>query len=474
MLYCPFCKSPIEKFWSYCHNCNKPLISNLEKDLIINEEISSNESLFYDIESQNDYNQYIIEDDKTDQELQEIEKELSHSEKSGKNMGVRLLKKASLFYKKRDFHSTLKNLKLALQNFEDENDLLNIAICHNELGLINEEMGYFDQAIYHFDRTLKILEQSEEKIKLIQVLNNIGNVYYLLNDLENSYNNYQKALNLAENEKLEQETIKTSSNLVEILFPLKDYDRIIRILKNNLDYFSNHKDVYGTILTLIKFGKAYYYLGEQHYDQSYQYLNDAIILIKKIESQVSSILKARLEWECFLYIAKLNVLWDNDNEAENYLLKSLETIRTYEIQDHINEALVLDNLARFYLIKGEDEKAIDYFSYAIDIYKKYGNEIKIAEIKKEIANIYHEFLQDIEKAKKFYEEALEIYEAESYFKESAEILDNFGEIYKSEQNIPLAILSFKKAMQYYSEIKDESNKLLIMNKINSISNNTLN
>ncbi len=477
MLYCPFCKSPIEKYWSYCHNCNKPLISNLEKDLIINDEFPSTESLFYNTVAKKEngnHDDYIIEDSDIDDELGEIEKKLSYSEKSGKDMGSILLNKASLFYKKRDFHSAIKNLKLALQNFEEVNDLLNIAICQNELGLINEEIGYFDQAIYHFDRTIKILEQSEDKRKLIQVLNNIGNVYYLLNDLENSYNNYQKALNLAENEKLEQEAVKTSSNLVETLFCLKDYDRIIRILKNNLDYFSNHKDVYGTILTLIKFGKVYYYIGELHYDQAYQYLNDAIALIKNIESQISTVLKARLEWECYLYIAKLHILWDHDIEAENYFLKSLETIRNYEIQDHINEALVLDNLAKFYTIKGEDEKAIDYFTYAMDIYKKYGNEIKVAEIEKEIARIYHEFLQDSTRAIKFYEEALEIYETEEYFKESAEIFDKIGEIYKMEQNIPLALLSFKKALKYYSEINDEINKSLISQKIEAITNKTIN
>jgi tetratricopeptide (TPR) repeat protein len=89
-------------------------------------------------------------------------------------------------------------------------------------------------------------------------------------------------------------------------------------------------------------------------------------------------------------------------------------------------------------------------------------------MKKEIAKIYHEFIQDHEKARKFYDEALEIYENENHLKESADILNNLGEIYKNEQNIALALTSFKKAMQYYSEIKDESNKLILSQKVDSL------
>ncbi|MFW9952440.1 MAG: tetratricopeptide repeat protein, partial [Candidatus Thorarchaeota archaeon] len=336
------------------------------------------------------------------------------------------------------------------------------------LGLINEEVGYYDQAIYHFDSAINILDLLGDNQKLVQVFNNIGNVYNILNDLEQSYNYYQKALNLAENENLELEAVKTSSNLVEVLFSLKDYDRILRILKNNLDFFSANHDLYGTVLTLLKFGKVYYHLGEGYYDQAHNYLNDTLALIKRIDAQLSRATKARLEWECFLYIAKLNILWDNDNEAEDYLLKSLEIIRTYEIQDHINEALVLENIANFHSIKGDDKKAIEYFMLAIEIYTKYGNKVKIAEIQKEIGTIFKEYIQDIEKAKTFFESALEIYEAEHYFKQSATILQILGDIFTKENNLDLAKTFYEKASKYYSEINDEYNNSIITQKLKSL------
>jgi len=115
---CPFCKEPIESSWTYCRNCNKPLITNIDDDL--------NKRLFspyngvsyhsndFEEEEEDYYDTNIIEDESIDQELTELEDQLTESEKLGKDMGNLLLKKASLFYKKRDFPKALKNLELRI------------------------------------------------------------------------------------------------------------------------------------------------------------------------------------------------------------------------------------------------------------------------------------------------------------------------------------------------------------------------
>ena len=188
MKYCPFCKKPIEQYWSYCRNCNKPLITNLDNELSKRVRATHDEALFYtnNFEEEDYYDINILKDEVVERELSELENQLAESERFGKNMGALLLKKASLFYKKRDFPNALKNLELALENFLDEKEFLNAVICHNELGLIHEETGFFDQAIYHFDRALIILEDLKDDQKKVQVLNNLGNVYYLINDLKSS------------------------------------------------------------------------------------------------------------------------------------------------------------------------------------------------------------------------------------------------------------------------------------------------
>ena len=467
MIYCPFCKKPIERHWTYCRNCNKPLITNLDNELNIR--ASHDESSFYNNSFEEDYYDInILDDEVIERELNELEDQLAESERLGENMGDLLIKKASLFYKKRDFPNALKNLELALENFLDEKEFLNTVICHNELGLIHEETGFFDQAIYHFDRALIILEDLEDIQKKIQVLNNLGNVYYLINDLKNSYKYYQKALNLTEKENLELEAIKTSSNLVEILISLKDYDRVTKILKNNLEFFTKTNDVYGVIQTRIKYGKLYYYLGEDYYDQSYQSFTNVLELVDTIKNQISIFIKKKLEWESFLYLGKLHLLWDNDSEAENYLLNSLEAIRTFGVRENIKEGVVLETIAKYYSLKGEDDKAIEHYSYSIDIYQKFGDKLKTAEMRYEIAKIFQNYIQNEQKAIQYYEEALEIFESFNKLKKIAEIRNNLGDIYVSKELFDLALSNFITAKQFYAELEDEYNKNLVLGKINSL------
>ena len=241
MKICPYCHETIVDDYPYCPHCNKPLISNLGS-------IDNRKSSYQDIdpkisisgiEDENDlYEDIIIRDEQIEQDIQKINEVLESKEILGDPIpGSLFLKKSSLYYKKRDLPNALKNLELALKNFEDDEDIMQIAICHNEIGLIQEDNGFFDQAIYHFNRSLEILKNINDNKKVIKILNNLGNVYYLLKDLEHSYEFYQEALNLSRQEESIYEEIKSSSNLVEVLYLLKEYDRIKRILARNAEFF---------------------------------------------------------------------------------------------------------------------------------------------------------------------------------------------------------------------------------------------
>lgn len=217
----------------------------------------------------------------------------------------------------------------------------------------------------------------------------------------------------------------------------------------------------------------YYYLGEDYYDQSYKCLTSVVELIDTIKNQISLITRKKLEWECFLYLGHLYSLWDNDLEAEDYFLKSLEAVRTFEVQENIKEGIVLEAIAEFYSLKGEDGKAIDYYSYSKDIYQKFGDKSKIGEMKYHVANIFQNYIQDEQKAILYYEEALEIFENLNNAKMAAEILNKLGDIYVSKQMFEHALDTFERAKQYYAEIEDEPNRNIVNEKMNSLKDNDL-
>ena len=474
MKKCPYCQSPVEDNWFYCKSCEKPLISNLQ-DVLHRSLKNSYDELdfpYIDLETEEEvYDNTIIQDEEIDRMIQEVDDKLSSKELLGEPIpGSLLIEKSSLYYKKRDFTNALKNLELALINFKEENEMLNIAICHNEIGLIQEDIGFFDQAIYHFNRSLEILKDLNETEKVIKILNNLGNIYFVIKDLEHSNEYYQEAIKLSKQENLFYEEIKSSSNLIEVLYLLKDYERIKRILARNVEFFKEHDDYYGIIQSDIKYGKLFYLIGED-YDLAYEHLNSALELISRAKEKISIYVKSKLEWECYFYLAKLYILWNNSPKAENLLLKSLEAVRIFEIGDNINEGEILENLAELYLTKGEIERAIEYYNLSSEIFYKFGYDYKNAELKFKVGKIFLEFIENNVEAINHFEEALNIYEDKGYVKEAAIVLHKMGDIYLNRGLKDLALKNFDNARTHYKELHDEYNVNLLDEKIKSITKN---
>ena len=83
MKICPYCSQLIEDNHPYCPNCNKPLISNLEKsvDKNVNLESSESDPFSFDVDEQDEiYEETIIKDDEIDRKIQEIDEVLERNE----------------------------------------------------------------------------------------------------------------------------------------------------------------------------------------------------------------------------------------------------------------------------------------------------------------------------------------------------------------------------------------------------------
>ncbi|MFX1340248.1 MAG: tetratricopeptide repeat protein [Promethearchaeota archaeon] len=467
MKNCPYCKKPLQEHWSYCHHCNKPLIVDLQNQEVLdvvspysNSDLKANVRLY-------DFN--LINMNEIDSDIQKIDNLIENKIKKGEQIDILLFEKSGLLFSKKDYSLALKTLENALYIFNQDNDLLNMAIAHNEIGLIQEELGYFENSIYHFEKSIEILSKINDFDKLIKVYNNLANVYYLIKDIEHSYEYYDKALKLAERLNIIKEEIKTSSNLVDILFLLKEYDKIDKILKRNLEYFSQMEDPYGTIITLTKIGKLNYFLGPQNFNSSFQSLLEALEMINKIKigKSFSTENKAKLEWEVLLYFGKLNLLQNKYKEAENYFFKSLESLRISEVEtSHVDESIVLESLANLFEAKAEYKNSIDYYKLAGEIYYKFGDDLSYAESKYKIAQLYMKF--DDSESIRYFEEALDIFKELNYLKKIAEIMHELGDIYANKGLIDLAISYFEKAKRYYVELNDEYNITLLTEKIKSL------
>ncbi|TFG05110.1 MAG: tetratricopeptide repeat protein [Promethearchaeota archaeon] len=483
MHFCPYCKKTVRSEWSYCHHCNKPLIVNLKENLnhdspkdLINESAYFHEDLYSsnaNLKADSSLFDHGIIEESLNSRLEKIDEEIETKLSQGKSIGNLLLEKSSLFYLNRDYETCLKILETALNNFIAENDDLNSAITFNEIGLIQEDLGFFDNAIYNFEKALEFLINLKDHIKLIKVYNNLANVYRLLNDLEYSYEYYEKALRVAENENYISEEIKTSSNLVEILFLMGDFDKIERILRRNLEYFNSIADPYGMVITLSKLGKLNYLLGPSKYKTALKFFKESLELTGNIEigDHFTHRNKGSLEWESLLYLGKIKLSWKIYEEAKIYLLKSLEAMRNIkEDNDYIEEGIVLENLGILFEKVNDKNRSIQYYKLAADLYYRFGEDAKQADIKTKIARIYLNDKGDGNEAINYLEEALDIYRDLNYMKESAEILEKLGDVYANQNSTDIAISYFQEAKHYYGELLDNDKVKFLDSKIKLIMN----
>ncbi|MHA1724469.1 MAG: tetratricopeptide repeat protein [Promethearchaeota archaeon] len=472
MKHCPYCKRLINLDDIYCPYCNKPLITRINRkncSFIKEQNALTNESLIPDLYwEEKEINFNLRESVEIDEKIKEIDSLIEKKTNEGESIGELLLEKSSLYYKKRDLETTVKILKFALDNYNQENNHLKCAIVHNELGIIFEEMGFFDQAIFHFNYSLEILKDINDVEKIIQVSNNLANVFFLLEEIDKAHEYYNKALELSRKHAFLSFEIKISSNLIDVLFKLKEYERIKSILERNLSYFENENDFFGIINTRMKLGKLYFEQGKKYFDKALEELHATLTLIDKIDDK-SSIIKAQLAWECYFLLGMINSELKNFGEAENFLFRSLEAVRTFNIGEYIKEARILQALGKFYKKKKDFNKAIEYYELAGEILYKYGNDLQHADVLFKIGDIYLLDLKNSLKAIDYYNKALEIYEKKNHLKKSAETLNTLGEIYLNI-SIDLSITYFEKAKNYYSELLDDYNVRLLTEKIKSLIN----
>ena len=179
MRECPYCRNLLKDHWSYCHFCNKPLLTNLQDQSNITDETFNynNREYSYDLPYSNSelnnkqslFEFNLIKEEEIDFEIQKIDNEIDRKVKIGESIGELLLEKASLYNLKKEYSIALETLENALNYFQEINDILNSAITHNEIGLIQEDLGFYDNSIYNFEKSIENLRKINENVKLTKV-----------------------------------------------------------------------------------------------------------------------------------------------------------------------------------------------------------------------------------------------------------------------------------------------------------------
>jgi Tfp pilus assembly protein PilF len=234
------------------------------------------------------------------------------------------------YYAIGEFKLALKHMKKAESLTSDKEDLMDI---YNQIGLIYEKMGYLDDALFYYNRSLSLARDLGNKSMQASVLNNIGAIYYYKGELDKALGYYEESLRLKTDEK---EKATTYNNIANIYDKKGDYQKAVEYLQKAIEIGERYGDYHGASMWKLNLGDTY----------------------RKMKDY---------------------------GKAEKYILEGLEGVR--KVGDKYWEAAGYKYLGWLYIDKGDKKTAKDYLTRAYNLYKSIGAEEKAKDVLSDIREL---------------------------------------------------------------------------------------
>jgi tetratricopeptide (TPR) repeat protein len=216
-----------------------------------------------------------------------------------------------------EFKLALEHMKRAESLTSDKKDLMYI---YNQIGLIYWRMGYLDDALLYFSRSLSLARDLGNKSMQAVALNNIALIYDNKGELDKALDYYEESLRLQTDEK---EKAITYNNIAIIYSKKGNYQKAVEYFQKDIEISERYGDYHGASQTKLNLGDTY----------------------RKMKDY---------------------------EKAEKYILEGLEGVR--KVGDKYWEAYGYQYLGWLYRDKGDKKTAKDYLTRAYDLFKSIGAE----------------------------------------------------------------------------------------------------
>jgi len=215
-------------------------------------------------------------------------------------------------------------LKLALEHMKRAEGLTSnkkyLMYIYNQIGLIYEKMGYLDDALLYYSRSLSLARHLGNRNMQTSVLNNIAGIYVYKGELDKALGYYEETLRSQTDEKAKA----TTYNNIAFIYDIKgNYQKAV-------EYFQKAIEI----------------------SERQGYYHEASI----IKLNLGNTYRKMRDYE----------------KAEKYILEGLEGVK--KVGDKYSEATGYAYLGWLYRDKGDKKTAKDYLIGAYDLFKSIGAE----------------------------------------------------------------------------------------------------
>jgi signal transduction histidine kinase len=216
----------------------------------------------------------------------------------------------------------------------------------NNLGTISEKKGDYGDAILKYLDAFELFDSLNNKIGLSATANNIGIVYYLLNEPEKARNFFRLSLDLKQQLNDTISMVYTFQNLGNVYFDLWEYD-------SAKYYYEKCIDLSGLVDDAVSAGKAYNSLGviamiKNDYKQALQFYTKALHY-SKMKNDVRNITAV------YDNLGILNSNSGNPRSATSYYDSSLALSKQHGLKDEMKNAY--QHLSSVFALQGNYKDA---------------------------------------------------------------------------------------------------------------------
>gem|GEM_PF-68409 len=337
--------------------------------------------------------------------------------------------------------SNLKNLDLGKR--VTESFKRNLAFALNNIGLIYSHKGDIPRALEYYGRSLKMLEEIEDKKGIATSLNNIGMLYKQQGDIPKALEYYGRSLEIRE-EIGDKGGIATSlNNIGSIYYGQGNIPKALEYLGRCLKMQEEKGDKKGIANSLNNIGMMYKQQGD--IPKALEYL------VKGLKMQEEILDKGGIATSLNNIALIYNQLGDIPKALE-YNLRSLKVRE--EIGEKGGIAMSLNNIAGIYRRQGDTPRTMEYLLGSLKLFEEIGDKKGITELLNNIGKIYEQ-QGDIPKALEYHGRSLKMREEIGDKKGIATSLNNIGAIYNDQGDIPKALEYYGRSLEIREEIGDK-------------------
>jgi tetratricopeptide (TPR) repeat protein len=227
---------------------------------------------------------------------------------------------AGAYYCLGEAYDNIGELKLAYDNMKKAESLTNnkkdLIYIYNQIGLILNRMGYLDDALLYYSRSLSLAKDLGNTAMQASILSNIADIYDKKGELDKALSYYQESLSLQANENYKA---RTYNNIAFIYDEKGDYQKAVEYLQKAIEIGEKYGDYHDVSKDKLNLGDTYRRMKD--YENAEKYLSEGLEGVIKIGDKY---------WEAagYVYLAWLYIDKGEKRIAKEYYTRAYDIFKS--------------------------------------------------------------------------------------------------------------------------------------------------